>query len=110
MSNVYRVGSMYGTNYFNTAKEAVRCKPCGEEPESVERLDAAEECTRLHKSCNDMESDAVTLRRLLRCLTDVCSDDVLATDDGKAALAYLAKNPAPPADAANRDGGRSYGV
>ena len=79
MGNVYRVGSIYGSVYLNTWKEADRCKPGGEEPESVERLDAAEECTRLMKDADDAERTINHLRMLLEDLWDVCPLKMIET-------------------------------
>lgn len=110
MSNVYRVGSMYGTVYFNTVREADRCKPGGEEPESVERLDAAEECNRLTQDAEAAERTINGLRMLLEDLLGVCPDDVFETPSGQRARKFVEDNPLPPATGADRDGQRSYGV
>jgi hypothetical protein len=109
MSKVYRIGSMYGTEYVNTAKEANRCKPGGEEPESVERLDAAEECARLAKDVEDAERSINAVQMLLEDLCGVCPPDVLeSTEAGKRASKFIKAHPLPPAGDGNRDGQRSY--
>lgn len=112
MGSVYRVGSVYGTTYHNTAKEADRQRPGGEQPESVDRLDAAGECSLLFAEAVRQEERYFAARLMLQ---DVC-DCFLAEDDEdrrtmEAALKFLRDNPAPAADSAERDGGgRSYGI
>lgn len=110
MGKVYYVGSIYKEVYFNTAKDCRRCKPGGEEPESVEVLDAAEECNRLMQDVRDAERTITSLRMLLEELRDVCSMDLLeGIFAGRRVCKFIADNPLPPADSADRDGGRSYG-
>ena len=110
MSNVYRVGSYYETAYFNTGKEADRFKPGGEEPESFERLDAAEECNHLLSEVQEAERTINRLRTLLEELHDACSLEIHHTDIGRRVSKYIADNPLSPATCSERDGGRSYGV
>ncbi len=110
MSKVYRVGSVYGTTYFNTAKEADRDKPGGEEPESVQRLDAAEECNRLAKDVDEADRTIWALRTLLEDLVHACPSDVLRTTEaGRRASKFIKDHPLPSADSCERDGGRSFG-
>lgn len=111
MSNVYRVGSLYKTEYFNAAKEANRCRPGGEEPESVECVDAAAECNRLERSTEKIEQFGNSARLLLEELRDICPDDVInETEIGRRVSRFLEENPMPPATSADRDGQRSYGT
>lgn len=111
MAKVYRVGSLYGTAYFNTFKEASRCKPGGEEPETFECPDAAAECNELLKREYDAEQTVDTLRMLLANLVDVCTNETIRTTDaGRRALKFLDDHPLPPVSSDSRDGGRSYGV
>lgn len=111
MSKVYRVGSYYGTEYFGTVKAASSYKPGGEEPESVDCVDAAEECMRLMKDVDDAERSIRGLRMLLEDLVDVCPNEItVKTLAGQRASKFCKDNPLPPADAADRDGGRSYGT
>ena len=111
MGQVYRIGSVYGTQYCGTIKEADRCKPGGEEPETFLRLDAADECNRLNRMLDEAEARINRLRNLLASLLDVCDPLVVAeTGAGRAAQRYVSENPLPPADCADRDGRRSYGV
>lgn len=111
MGKVYRVGSLYGTSYFNTLKEANQHKPGGEEPETFDQFDAAEECNRLAKDVSDAERTIHGLRMLLEDLVAACPEDLLATSpSGQRANKFVTDNPLPPADAADRDGQRSYGV
>lgn len=108
---VYRVGSVHGSKYVNTSREAGQCRPGGEEPEIVDALDAAAECERLAKDVDDAERTIDGLRMLLADLVDVCPLDVIQTTEaGKRAARFIEKNPLPPATAAERDGCRGYGV
>ena len=107
MSKVYRVGSIHGTVYLNTAKEVDKCKPGCEEPESVDCVDAAEECNRLLKSEYDSEKALAHVRLLLLDLLNGCS---IGTPAHQRAMQYFEENPFPPSNAADRDGGRSYGL
>lgn len=111
MAFVWRVGSYHGTEYFNTAREAGRCKPGCEEPESFSRVDGAAECNRLEIYIENAERTSNRLRLMLRDLLGICPvETVHGTEAGRNALEYLAKNPLPPATAADRDGQRSYGT
>ena len=111
MANVYRVGSIYGTEYFNTAKDADKHKPGGEEPESFVRVDAAAECNRLERYVEDAERFSSRLRLLLEELRDACPAEVIhGTEVGRRVNKVIAENPLPPATSADRDGQRSYGV
>lgn len=111
MSTVYRVGSHHATAYFNTAKDAARYKPGGEEPESVDRLDAADECNDLLTRVEQSERLWNSARLLLEGLLDVCPSGVIhGTEAGRRASKFIADNPLPAADSSDRDGGRSYGV
>jgi hypothetical protein len=107
MAKVYRVGSYHGTEYVSTLRDADRTKPGGEEPESVERVDAATECNALIESFDEEERRGNVARRLLEEVFDsrIVTQKLLAKID-----AYFAANPMPPADAADRDGQRSYGI
>ncbi len=110
MSKVYLVDSLYETVYFNTVKEAGRYKPGNEEPESVERLDAAEECNRLLRDVDDGARTIRALRMLLEDLVNVGhSSDLQGTQAWKRVVKFVEENPLPPADSADRDGQRSYG-
>lgn len=108
MGNVYRVGSMHGTEYFATAREADRCRPGGEEPESVTRLNAATECGRLRDEAERQEN----LFWAARSLLDELAAWVPSMPDGLARRidAFLTANPLPAVTCADRDGQRSYGV
>lgn len=110
MSKVYRVGSLYGTTYHNTAREAARKKPGGEEPESVDRLDAAAECDRLHALAGEWESLFGEARVILIDLVDALGSDARLLEPGRRAAAFVASHPLPPATAGDRDGQRSYGI
>lgn len=107
MGKVYLVTSLYGDEYFNTVREVNSHKPGGEEPESVDRLDAAKECNRLLGYADDMELKFWQARSLL--------DELVYTADPNSSgvvdrvTAFLEANPLPPATAADRDGERSYG-
>jgi hypothetical protein len=111
MAKVYRIGSPYGTEYTNTAREADRVRPGGEEPESITRVDAAGECNRLDRMIDEAERTIRCLRMLLEDLRNVCPVEVThKTDAGRRANKFISENPLPPADAADREGQRSYGV
>jgi hypothetical protein len=111
MSKVYRVESHYGVDYFNTAKEADRHKPGGEEPEEVVRIDGAGERNRLDRPVGENKSRLYHIRHLLEELLAVCDPQTVAnTHAGRMARKYIDDNPLPPADCAERDGGRSYGA
>jgi hypothetical protein len=113
MGKVYRVSSVHGNGveYFNTARDADRCKPGGEGPESVICADAAGECNRLERYCAEEEKLKWLFRYLLEELRDICPTDVIhGTEIGRRVNKVIADNPLPPADAANRDGQRSYGT
>ncbi len=110
MRHVYRIGSMYGVEYANTAREADRCKPGGEEPESVLRVDAAGECNRQERAIVEAERTICALRMLLEDLRNVCTVEVVhGTEAGRRANKFITDNPLPPATAGDRDGDRSYG-
>jgi hypothetical protein len=110
MGNVYRVDSHYGTEYVNTAREAERCKPGGEEPESVVRVDAAAECNRLERYLEEAERRERSMRLMIEELRDVCPVEVIhGTGIGRQVNKFIANNPLPSADSADRDGQRSYG-
>jgi hypothetical protein len=111
MAKVYRVGSLYGTEYFNTVREADRCKPGGELPESVICVDAAGECNRLERYMEETERFSQKVRLLLEELRDVCPVEVTHnTEAGRRANKFIVENPLPPATSGDRDGQRSYGV
>lgn len=111
MGHVYRVGSMYGTEYFNTAKETDRHKPGGEKPESVRRVDAARECNRLNRLLDETERELNRLRHMLRELLEECHPNGVAeTEIGRRVQQYFNANPVSPATSADRDGQRSYGI
>ena len=111
MGKVYRVGGIYGTEYFDTAKEADCCKPGGEEPEEVVRLSAAGECNRLNRMVDETEERLHSVRYLLEELLMVCDPQTVAdTEAGRKAQKYIVDNPLPPATSADRDGQRSYGT
>lgn len=111
MARVYQANSIYETVYFNTSKEAMRYRAGGDElPESIERLDAAEECNRLLKCIDDAEGDYNAARMILDELFDICSANVRCSSVGKRAADFIAAHPLPPATANDRDGGRSYGI
>lgn len=110
MAKVHRVGSVNAVVYFNTAREADRKKPGGEEPESVTRVDAAAECNRLERYVEEAERRTALLRFLLEELRDVCPVEVIhGTEIGRRVNKLIANDPLPPADSAHRDGQRSYG-
>ena len=110
MSKVYRVAGVDSVEYFNTAKETNRCKPGGDEPESVECFDAAAQCNLLDRTIDETERRLNRVRMLLAELIEVCpTAAVFSTRAGKNAFDYLQANPLPPATAGERDGGRSYG-
>lgn len=111
MGKVYRIGSMFGTTYVNTAEEARSEKPGGEEPESVIRVDSAGECNRLNRMVDETERRLETVRYLLSELMEDCPSDIfLNTKSGKSAFNYMAANPLPVVTCSDRDGGRSYGT
>ena len=111
MANVYRVSSIDETNYFNTSKEALRCKPYGDEPEEFVRLDAAAECNRLNRMVDQMERSVANMRYLLQELIGVCDPETVAgTDIGRRVQKLIADNPPPPATASDRHSGGGYGV
>ncbi len=111
MGKVYRVGSLFGIEYFDTAKEADRCKPGGEQPEEVIRLSASGECNRLNRLVDEIEERLHSVRYLLEELLTVCDPQTVAnTEAGRRAGKWITDNPLPPADSADRDGQRSYGV
>ena len=111
MGKVYRVGGVYGTEYFNTAREADRCKPGGEEPEEVICVDAAGECNRLERYVEAAERFGRTLRLLLGELRDAYPVELIhGSEIGRRVDKFIAENPLPPADSADREGQRSYGV
>lgn len=88
----------------------MRCKPGGEEPEMVDKLDAAAECTRLNTLLDEQERKTHRIHHLLSELVDQFPDlPLLSRPTGRAAVKFLEDNPLPPATAADRDGGRSYG-
>ena len=112
MSHVYRIESIHGdgTEYVNTSREADQCRPGGELPESVTRVDAAGECNRLERYVRETERFAQSVRLLLEQLRDECSVEVITgTAIGRKVNQFLADNPLPAATAADRDGQRSYG-
>jgi hypothetical protein len=110
VGKVYRVGSVHGTEYCNTAREADRCRPGGEFPESVICLGAAGECNRQERHIVEAERTINRLRILLRDLVSECSwDTIYKTEAGRAAKKFVQEHPLPPEDAADRDGQRSYG-
>lgn len=111
MGKVFKVVSMHGDEvYVGTQKEADRHRFGGDElPEEVEKLDAAEECNRLQKEIDDCLRSIRALRNLLGDLVDMCPEEVLDTPSGQRAYRFIKANPLPPADSADRDGGRSYG-
>jgi predicted transcriptional regulator len=111
MGNVYRVGSLYGTEYFNTAKDANRFKSGDEHPESIIRLDAAGECNRLERYTEEAERATRTVRWLLEELRNVCPTEIIhETEIGRRVNKFIAENPLPPADSCDREGERSYGI
>lgn len=89
MKYVYRVGGAHGVEYFDTAKEADRCKPDGEEPEEVTRMSAARECDRLMGLVNHFEEGLFTAQQLLAELLASCDPDTADTRAGRAAKEYL---------------------
>lgn len=110
MPFVYRVASLDEVHYFGTRREAERCKPYDEEPESLDRVDAAGECNRLNRMVDDAESRLARVRYMLAELLEACHPDTVAdTRAGQEALRYITANPLPPADSAERDGGRGEG-
>lgn len=110
MAKVYRVESLYGTEYFNTAREADRHKPNGEEPEGVVCLDAAGECNRLERDMESAERSIRGMRLMIEQLRDACPVELIhETQIGSKVNKFIADNPMPPADSADRDGQRSYG-
>lgn len=111
MSNIYRVDSLYGIEYFGTSKEADRSRPYGEQPESVQRLNAADECNRLREEADDIERDMNTARLLLAELLDVCPNEIIEqTAAGRNASKFIDEHPMTAATCAERDGDRSYGI
>lgn len=111
MGKVYRIGSIHGTTYVNTVREANAEKPGGEEPESVDCVDSAGECNRLNRMVDETERRLESVRYLLAELMEDCPSDILFnTKAGKAAFDYMAANPLPVVTCADRDGGRSYGT
>lgn len=112
MSKVYRVASIYGIEYCNTAREADRCKPGGESPESVTCVDAAGECNRMEREYQQLEQMYDKVRYMLEELRDVCCpvEAMFKTEIGRQVQSFIKENPLPPATDANRDGQRSYGV
>jgi len=111
MPIVYRVGGIFGTEYFGTAREADRYKPGGEEPETFHRIDAAGECNRLNRMVDETERRLDSVRWLLAELLEVCDPQTVSgTEAGRKAQAYIVANPLPRADSSERDGGRSYGI
>ena len=91
---------------FNTAREADRHKPGGEEPESVVCVDAAAECNWLMEEIEKLEATKNTMRNLLENILD----SGLACHLYDSVVKVLADNPRSPADSSDRDGQRSYGV
>src|SRR5690348_11403286 len=84
MGKIYRVGSFYETQYFNTAKEADKFKPDGEEPETFVRVDAAAECNRMQRYMEESERLWWRARKLLEELRNASSVEVvLYTDIGR---------------------------
>lgn len=111
MAKVYRIGSIHGTTYVNTAKEANAEKPGGEEPESVDCVDSAGECNRLNRMVDETERRLDSVRYLLAELMECCPSEILFnTKAGKDAFDYMAANPLSAATSGDRDGGRSYGT
>lgn len=109
MSKVYRIDSIYETVYVNTAREANRCKPGGEEPESVDCLDAATECNHLQEEIYSIERTVFALRMLLEELHDSLPRHILKElVAGQQLDKFITDNPLPPAGSADRDGQRSY--
>lgn len=72
MAHVYRISSPLGTAYRHTARGADQCRPGGERPDEVARLDAAAECTRLHCALAQEEEARLALRALLREVRALC--------------------------------------
>jgi len=111
VSHVYRVGSLYATEYFNTSKEAFRFKPGLEEPESLVRLDAAAECNKLDRMLDETETRLARLRYMVGEFLEVCPSDVIAnTEAGRQIQRYCIDNPVASATCADRGGQQSYGV
>lgn len=108
--NVYRVGSLYGTHYFNTVREANKCRPGGEEPESVDKINAAEECARLDGEIEAADKTISGLRLLLHDLVDSYPNGLpMSSEAWRRVVRFVNENPLPPADSADRDGQHSYG-
>lgn len=111
MSFGYRVAGIDDVQYFGTRREAERYKPGGEEPESVDRVDAAAECNRLERYVEEAERIRAVFRVVLEALLELCPTEIVyGTDTGKRAVKLLAEYPLPVATSADRDGGRSYGT
>jgi hypothetical protein len=109
MASVYLVDSIYGSTYVNTSKEANRLRPGGEHPDAIVKKDAAEECNDLFLALAEANDKITSLRYLLNGVCESIPAEVLQKSEaGRLALKYAQENPLPPADAADRDGGRSY--
>ena len=78
MGQVYRLGGVYGTEYFNSKKAASRCKPGNEEPESFERVDASSECNRLIKLLEETDDRFSRMRCLVEELLDICEAETVS--------------------------------
>jgi hypothetical protein len=110
VSRVYRISNPCGTEYVGTAREADRCKPGGDEPDSTVAVDAAAECNRLVRYLDETEARLGRVRWMLQELLEACPPQTVAeTAIGRRVQQYVADNPMPRADAAHRDGERSYG-
>lgn len=111
MASVYKACGINETLYFNTSKEVMRHKFGGDEwPESIERCDAAGECNQLVDEIRQIEGQYYRVRLLLEELCSICPNDILAKGCGRRAAEFIEAHPLPPTTAADRDGGRSYGV
>jgi hypothetical protein len=108
MSHVYRIGSVYGVTYVSTAREANRCNPNGERPESINCLDAVAECQRLSDEVDRLDAAVGVASQLIDGLWGMMA----MPDDGvdNRVAAFLKAHPPSPATASDRDGGRSYGT
>ena len=112
MNRIYRVGSVHGTVYCGTKKEVRTTKLGGEEPDSIEAVDAAHECNWLLDDIEAKEKEILQLRRIVAGLISESGGcpSCESSEAYREAFAYMKLHPLPPATASDRDGGRSYGV
>lgn len=109
MSHVHRINGYDRDTYAATRRNAESILRNGG-AESIDCVDAADECNRLARECDRLEAELDRVRYILSQLVDELHPAFVAEySAARTAAEYVKAHPPAPATAADRDGGRSYG-